>query len=142
MSVSVDVLNRLLHDTVNSVVQYAEISAPYIPAGFDEEAALISSVSDEEKILANEVVALIIERDGVPKVGVFPYWNVDLNYLDIRFMAKFAVGEQQKAIGRVEGELPLVQDDPEVHGFLRRALELKKSQLERLTQVSGDYGES
>ena len=32
-SSTIDVLNRLLHDTVNSVVQYAEIAAPYVPAG-------------------------------------------------------------------------------------------------------------
>ncbi|MHC4848009.1 MAG: ferritin-like domain-containing protein, partial [Planctomycetota bacterium] len=70
MSNTINVLNRLLHDTVNSVIQYAEISAPYIPKGFDEQAATLQSIADEEKALANEVVALIGLRDGVPQVGI------------------------------------------------------------------------
>ena len=39
-----DVLNRLLHDTVNSVVQYAEISAPYVPPDFAEQEAAVQRV--------------------------------------------------------------------------------------------------
>jgi len=140
MSAAITALNRLLHDTVNSVVQYAEISAPYIPENFDEQAAAMQAIADEEKALANETVDLITRRDGVPQVGIFPYWNVDLNYLDIRWMAKFAGEHQAKAIGRIEKELEAVADDPEVAGFLRRALEQKKDHLERLSSIQGDYG--
>ena len=142
MSLTIDVLNRLLHDTVNSVVQYAEISAPYVPEGFGEQAAILQSVADEEKTLANETVDLIVSRDGVPQVATFPYWNVDLNYLDIRFMAKFAMEVQEKTIRRIEEELKLVEDDPEAHGLLRRALEQKRDQLTRLAAVKGDYGDA
>ena len=142
MSNTINVLNRLLHDTVNSVIQYAEISAPYIPKGFDEQAATLQSIADEEKALANEVVALIALRDGVPQVGVFDYWNVDLNYLDLRWMAKFAMEHQAKSIERLESQLGAAADDPEVSSFLRRALEQKKDHLKKLESVKGDYGNS
>ncbi|MHC4410516.1 MAG: ferritin-like domain-containing protein [Planctomycetota bacterium] len=142
MSNTINVLNRLLHDTVNSVIQYAEISAPYIPKGFDEQAATLQSIADEEKALANEVVALIGLRDGVPQVGIFDYWNVDLNYLDLRWMAGFAMEHQAKSIERLESQLGAAADDPEVSSFLRRALEQKKDHLKKLESVKGDYGNS
>lgn len=135
----IDVLNRLLHDTVNSVTQYAEISAPYIPEGMDEELQGMQRVADEEKLLAGEIVAMIGTRDGVPQVGVFPYWNVDLNYLDVRFMAKFAVEHQDEAITRLEGELEMVRDDPEVHAFLKKAIEQKREHRELLDAAGKDY---
>lgn len=136
----VDVLNRLLHDTVNSVVQYADISAPHVPKGYDEQVAELRTIADEEKALAHDLVELISSRAGVPQVGVFPYWNVDLNYLDLRFMAKFAREHQEASIARLEAELAKTQDDPEVHSFLRKALEQKKDHLGRLETVAGDYG--
>jgi hypothetical protein len=135
-------LNRLLHDTVNSVVQYTEISSPYIPPDFAEQAAAMQAIADEEKVLANEAVDLIGRRDGVPEVGIFPYWNVDLNYLDLRYMAKFAAEHQRKAIAHLEAELPKLDADPEVASFLRRALDQKKAHLEKLEEIKGDYGES
>ena len=136
----VDVLNRLLHDTVNSVVQYADISAPHVPKGYDDQVAELRAIADEEKVLANELVDLIGRRQGVPQVGVFPYWNVDLNYLDLRFMAKFAREHQEASIARLEAELTQVQDDPEIHSCLKRALAQKQDHLGRLAGVAGDYG--
>ena len=136
---AIDVLNRWLHDTVNSVVQYAEISAPYVPPDFDEQLAVFNRVSDEEKALANACVAHLDTRDGVPKVGIFPFWNVDLNYLDLRFLAKFAAEQQQQVIARVEKELDLVNDDPELHAFVKTALEQKKEHGSALLEVAGDY---
>ncbi|MHC4956295.1 MAG: ferritin-like domain-containing protein [Planctomycetota bacterium] len=136
-NVTHDILNRILDDTVNSVVQYAEIGAPYVPKGFDDQMAVLERVSSEEKALAHEIVGLLADRDGVPKVGVFPFWNVDLNYLDIRFMAKFALEQQQKVVARVEKELDAVRHDPEVHGLIRRALDQKREHLEALQTVAG-----
>ena len=136
---AVDVLNRLLHDTVNSVVQYAEIADPYVPPNFDEQSAAFNGVSDEEKAFAHEVANLLAARDGVPQVGVFPFWNVDLNYLDLRFLAKFAAQQQAKTIARIEQELALVSDDPEVLSLVKRALEQKKEHLTTLQGVAGDY---
>ena len=136
----VDALNRLLHDTVNSVIQYADISAPHVPKGYDDQVAELRKIADEEKVLANDLVDLIGRCEGVPQVGVFPYWNVDLNYLDLRFMAKFAREHQEASIARLEAELAGMQDDPEVHSFLKRALAQKIDHLARLAGVAGDYG--
>ena len=138
-SPSIDLLNRLLDDTVNSVVQYAEIGAPYVPAGFDEQMKEIRRISDEEKQLATEIVEVIQSRDCVPAVGVFKFWNVDLNDLDIRFMARFAVEKETEAIDHLEAGLDSVADDPQVHGIARRAIEQKREHLAKLTEIASDY---
>jgi len=136
---TLDILNRLLDGTVNSVVQYAEIGAPYIPDNFEEQERDFDRIADEEKHLANDLVALIQKRDGVPTVGVFRFWNVDLNYLDLRFMAKFAAKQDQDLIAELEGELDSLAQDPEAHSLVRRALEQKREHLAKLSEIAGDY---
>jgi len=136
---TLDVLNRLLDGTVNSVVQYAEIGAPYIPDGFDEQMQEFKRIGDDEKNLANETVAMIQSRDGVPAVGVFRFWNVDLNYLDIRFMAKFAVQHEGKLIADLEAALDSLTNDPEAHGLVRRAIEQKREHLTKLADIASAY---
>jgi len=136
---TLDILNRLLDGTVNSVVQYAEIGAPYVPDGSDELMQEFQRIGDEEKNLANETVALIQSRDGVPSVGVFRFWNVDLNYLDIRFMAKFAVQHEGLLIADLEAALDSLANDPEAHGLVRRAIEQKRGHLTKLAEIAGDY---
>ena len=102
----------------------------------------VQSIADEEKTLATETAAMINARDGVPQVGVFDFWNVDLNYLDLRWMAKFAMQHEQDSIDRIEGHLDMVADDPEVASFLRRAIDQKKEHLEKLATIKGDYGDA
>lgn len=136
---TLDILNRLLDGTVNSVVQYTEIGSPYVPDGFDERMQEIRRIGDEEKDLANEIVALIQRRDGVPTVGVFRFWNVDLNYLDIRFMAKFAVQQEDDLITVLEAGLDSLSHDPEAHGLVRRAIEQKRAHLAKLTEIAAEY---
>ncbi len=138
-SKTLDVLNRLLDGTVNSIVQYAEIGAPYVPANFEEQKREIERIADEAKPLATELVDLIQRRDGVPTVGVFPYWNVDLNYLDLRFMAKFATEREAGLVDELEAELDSLSQDPEAHGLVRRALEQKRAHLAKLAEIAGEY---
>lgn len=138
-SKTLDVLNRLLDGTVNSIVQYAEIGAPYIPDNFDDQKREFDRIANEEKTLATELVDLIQSRDGVPTVGVFPYWNVDLNYLDLRFMAKFAAERDGDLIGELEAELDSLSQDPEAHSLVRRALEQKREHLAKLAEIAGEY---
>ena len=95
----VDILNRVLHNTVNSVVQYIGISSPFVPPGREQDLETIKSMQGEEAETAHEINALVSDLDGVPSVGVFPYWNVDLNYLDLGFLARFAARHQEKVIG-------------------------------------------
>jgi bacterioferritin (cytochrome b1) len=129
-------LNRALHGTVNSVVQYIDIAAPYVPAWCEAKVGELKRLRDEEAHTANELVALVTGLDGVPQVDVFPYWNVDLNYLDVRFLARFAVDHQRKVIADLEAGLPDVREDPRIFAALERILDEKRAHLGVLEEIA------
>ena len=129
-------LNRALHGTINSVIQYIDVAAPYVPAGFEDCLATLRGMRDEEVVAANEITDLLAELDGVPKAGVFDYWNVDLNYLDVRFLARFAAEHLDKAIAEIEAEVEGAGDDPRVAGLLTRLLEQKRRHKDALVAIA------
>jgi len=133
----IDLLNRALHGTVNSVVQYIESAAPFVPPGYEEQHEAVLRMKDDEVETATALTALINELDGVPKVGVFPYWNVDLNYLDLRFLCRFAAQHHEKTIVALEQEVDEVRDDPRVHAALSAALEQKRAHVAALREIGG-----
>jgi len=131
----VDVLNRVLHETVNSVVQYIDIAVPYVPDGFDAQMVALRKMRDEETATSHRLTDLIAALDGVPTVGVFPYWNVDLNYLDVRYLARLAAGQTEKAAAEIERELDLVRDDARVHTLLKSVLAQKRAHAAALAEI-------
>ncbi len=131
----VDVLNRVLHETVNSVLQYIEIAVPYVPAGFDAQMSALRTMRDEETATSHRLTDLIAALDGVPTVGVFPYWNVDLNYLDVRYLARLAAEQTGRAAAEIERELDLVRDDARVHALLKSVLAQKRGHAAALAEI-------
>jgi len=134
---AIDALNDLLDSTVNSVVQYIEVATPWIPPGYEEQWRQVLELRDEEAQTAHDLTDAIGSLDGVPKVGVFPYWNVDLNYLDLRFLARFAVTHLDAAIADAEAMGDRVQDHAQVHGLLKRVLEQKRRHRAVLAEIGG-----
>lgn len=132
----VSILNRILHGTVNSVVQYIDIATPYVPPFCEGRMAELRKMRDEEAHTANEIVALVGGLEGVPQVEVFPYWNVDLNYLDVRFLARFAAEHEAKFVAELEESLPDLRDDPKLHQALQRILDEKRAHLAALQAIA------
>lgn len=130
-----DILNRVLHNTVNSVVQYIGAASPYVPPGHEDSLPALEEMRSEEAASANELTDAITQLDAVPQVGVFPYWNVDLNYLDLRFLARFAVSHQERAIAEIEGEMDRLRDDPKLFSLLTRILEQKRAHRAVLQEI-------
>ena len=138
---AIETLNDLLHATVNSVVQYIEVSTPYVPPGYEEQWKQVLALRDEEAQTAHDLTEAIANLDGVPKVGVFPYWNVDLNYLDLRFLARFAVKHLDAAIADAEGMVENVLDHARISGLLKTVLDQKRRHRALLAGIGG-VGES
>jgi len=57
-------LNRILHGTVNSVVQYMGIASPFVPSYCEPKMAELAAMREAQAHTANQVVALIGELDG------------------------------------------------------------------------------
>ena len=133
----IDVLNRVLDGTVNSVAQYISICDPYVPPGYEERMEDLFDIRDDEVRHAHELTNLVLSLEGNPKVGVFEYWNVDLNYLDLRFLAGFAAKHQEKVLAELDGQLDAVRDEPAAFGLLTRVREEKRVHLATLRDIGG-----
>jgi bacterioferritin (cytochrome b1) len=133
----IDLLNRVLHGTVNSVLQYIETATPYVAPGCEEQFDEVLGMKDEQVATVARLTDAIGALDGVPKVGVFPYWNVDLNYLDLRYLARLASEHEDAGAAELEGELGLVRDDPKLHGVLEKVLAEKRAHAEKLAAIGG-----
>ena len=131
-------LNQVLDGTVNSVVQYIGISGAYIPPDFSEQMETLARIRQEEAQMAHDLNDALHQLDGAPKVGVFKYWNVDLNYLDARFMARFAARHQEEVVAALEECLEGVRDNGKVHRLLSGMLDRKREHLAELRAVAGE----
>ena len=131
----VEFLNRVLSETVNSIVQYTGISVPYVAPDCTGHLETMDRIRGEENVHAHTLNELIQRSNGVSKVEAFPYWNIDLNYLDLRFMARFAVTHQEKAIRRIEERADVLRTDPVAHTKVCGILEEKKRHLGELQEI-------
>lgn len=134
----IDLCNRALHGAVNSALQYMENSTPYVPVGAEEQWDAVLAARDEEAAVAREFHAVVGELDGVAKVGVFPYWNVDLNYLDLKWFCRFANRHNRSEIEWTEQVLPDVRADAKLHRLFTGLLEMRRKQEELLASVGGE----
>ena len=128
-------LNCVLSDTVNSVVQYAGISMPYVAPDCTGHKETMDRIRGEESVHANTLNELIQRSNGVSTVDAFPYWNIDLNYLDLRFMARFAATHQEKAIRLIEEGADVLRTDPVAHTKVSGILEEKRRHLGELCEI-------
>ena len=133
---TIALLNRVLHGTVNSVIQYIDIARPYVPPGCEKDVEELHRLRDEEAVTAAALTGLITELDGVPKVDPFDYWNVDLNYLDLRFLARFAAQHEAKVIAEIEAHLESVRGDPRVYRLLEAVAAEKRAHKDALLEVA------
>jgi hypothetical protein len=129
-------LNRVLHGTVNSVVQYLDIATPYVPPYCEDRMGELAAMREAEARTANEIVALLGELEGVPQADVFPYWNVDLNYLDVRYLARFAAEHEARVVAEIEEAMPRLRDDPRLHGAVERILGERRAHLGALKGIA------
>jgi len=129
-------LNRVLHGTVNSVVQYLEVATPYVPPDGKAHLETIRKIRDEQTLQAHELTELIQGLDAVPSVGAFPYWNVDLNYLDLRFLAGFAARHEEALLGEMERGLDALRQDGHAFTTVQRMLEAKRRHVATLKEIA------
>lgn len=130
-------LNRVLSATSNSLLQYLAVATPYVPPGYEERLEEVLQLREDEAAQVERIVALIEERDGVPSVGIFPFWNVDLNYLDFVFLARFAAEKQGAILDGLESDLDNLRGDPDAFSSVGEILAEKRAHLDVLRSIAG-----
>lgn len=128
-------LNRILSGTVNSMVQYTAVSVPFVAPECEPFVERMEKMRNEEIAQTHVLTELISRLRGVPATEAFPYWNIDLNYLDIRFMARFGAEHQEKVIAEIEAGIAGIKSDPVAYTKVLGMLEEKRVHLDELRDI-------
>jgi len=106
-------LDDLLTRSFYSGPGYVFESEPWVVPEDDALLQAFAEIRDQDRRHAHVLGVLIQQRGGVPQPGVFPWWNLDLNYLSVPTLAKFvleALDEEITLYGELIGRWP--SDDP------------------------------
>ena len=92
-------LDELLTRCFYSASGYVFESDPYVVPEDDALLQALASVREEDRRHAHVLGALVQGLGGVPAPGVFPWWNLDLNYLSVPCLGRFVVGSLEHETG-------------------------------------------
>ena len=118
---AVRLVNDALSREYNSVSEYVLHSSPYtVPA---DAAALktFQEIRDRQAATASWLTTRLREDLGAgPTLRAFEYWDWDLNYLSVPYLARFAVEHYRKVTAEYDALLKDLGDDPVLKGVFTR----------------------
>jgi hypothetical protein len=131
----IDALNRALQRKANELFQYALESTPYVPRGdehiLDAFRRLIPIDRDNAKSLAEAVRML----HGIPSPGCWDLGVADMNYLEVRFLARHIIGELRETERLLQDSLKLAADFPKAKAVMHGVLDDTRFQRELLEET-------
>ena len=107
---------RLVNDAVsreyNSVSTYVLHSSPYTVPADDAALKAFEGVRDRQAATASWLTERLREDFGAgPTLRAFEYWKLDLNYLSIPYLVRFACGHFDRAAAEYDGVLARAAED-------------------------------
>ena len=133
---AVRLVNAALSREYNSVAAYALHSSPYT---VDEDAAALKAF--EEIHAANALTAAwLTERlredlSSGPTLRAFEHWKVDLNYLSVPYLVRFAHEHYGRVAAEYEETLRQVAGDAALEAIFRRLRDEAKSHRAAMDKV-------
>lgn len=92
-------LDDLLTRSFYSGAGYVFESDPYVVPEDAEVLEKLTVIREQDRRHAHVLGTLIAARGGVPGPGVFPFWNLDLNFLTVPTVSQFVVDALHEEIG-------------------------------------------
>jgi hypothetical protein len=130
-------LDELLTRCFYSAAGYVFECDPFVVPEDDEVLQAIAAVRADDRRHAHVLGAVIQGVGGVPAPGVFPWWDLDLNYLTVPCLARFVVETLEDECRLYEDTVASwPEDDPGSRAALSSILADKRAHLERLRPVS------
>jgi hypothetical protein len=130
-------LSDLLTRSFYSGSGYVFESEPYVLAEDDDLMQAFAAVRADDRRHAHVLGTLLQARGAVPQPGVFPWWNLDLNYLSVPCLSRFvarSIEEETRLFEALLSEWP--SGDAPGRAALEWILSDKKAHLARLRPLS------
>ena len=95
-------LDALLTRTFYSGAGYVFESDPHVVEEDDALLQAFAKVREGDRRHAHLLGTVIQNRGGVPQPGVFPWWDLDLNYLTVPTIGRFVLESMREELGLFE----------------------------------------
>ncbi|MCC7139126.1 MAG: hypothetical protein IT460_11955 [Planctomycetes bacterium] len=92
-------LDDLLTRSFYSAAGYVFECDPFAVAADDDVFRVLGPVREQDRRHAHVLGTLIERRGGVPAPGVFPWWNLDLNFLTVPALSQFVLDALHEEVG-------------------------------------------
>lgn len=89
-------LDALLTRTFYSGAGYVFESDPHVVAEDDALLQAFATVREGDRRHSHLLGTVIQNRGGVPQPGVFPWWDLDLNYLTVPTLGRFVLDSMRE----------------------------------------------
>lgn len=130
-------LDELLTYAFYSGAGYVFESDPFVVPEDAELLDLFKAVREDDRRHAHVLGTLIAAREGVPQPGVFPWWNLDLNYLTVPCLSRFVIESLEHEVRLYRGLIDAwSNDDPAGKAALEWILADKQGHLGKLRPAS------
>jgi len=128
----IDGLNDDLQRKANDLFRYVLESGSYIPKGDEHIMPLFERLARIETDNAESLAAAIRLLEGVPSPGVWDLGVADMNYLNVRFVAKQVIEQLEESVRRLERRLEQSENYPRVKAIVLSVFDDTKFQIDQI----------
>jgi rubrerythrin len=135
------ILQDVLRREGRSLLQYVSEAFPWATA--EERAALaaLQKLIDEERRAAAELGRFLTRRRvALPYLGAYPMEFTTTNYVSLDHLLPLLIGQQKKAVARLEQDLAALAD-ADARTQLERLLTMKRQHLKELESLAAAHPE-
>jgi uncharacterized protein (DUF305 family) len=136
----IDALNLDLQRKANDLFVYAKESTPYVPRGDEHFLKTFERLVPIDQDNAESLVAAIRMLEGVPSPGCWDLGIADMNYLNVRFLARMILDQLHATAKQLAAHLELAYDYPKIKAILHSVLDDTRFEIEQLEEALNRKG--
>lgn len=137
---AIHVLNRLLALHTRSLPLYLLDAAPWTQPSDEESLAVIHDIAHDQQETAEQLTALIMQRNAAPDNGDFPLTFTIYNDLSVEFLVKEMLRRQRQEVAVIEDCVGQLTADPAAAAVAEEALGAAKAHLDSLRELDSHAG--
>jgi hypothetical protein len=133
---SIDVLNRLLVLHSRSLPLYLLDAAPWSQPSDEAALSVIRDIAHDQQDTAEQLVQLIMERNGTPEHGDFPLTFTIYNDLSVEFLVKEMLRRQKNELAEIENCAGRLANDETALAIAEESIGAAKAHLDSLRELA------
>jgi hypothetical protein len=135
---TVSALNGVFNSRYHSLAHYVLDAGSFVPDRDRPLLDCIAGIADWDATQVETVSDLIESLDGIPQIEPVTPEVAELNYLSLRYLARFLVRALEEESARIETILPETRAHLAAHTTLRHTTETLRKQAASVRGILGE----